>query len=167
MNLRECFDAHGCDKGKRHRYDVFYEPVFSPHRYGSVRILEIGVFGGASLAAWLDYFPVADVIGVDTFQRIPPDQIPILNHPRVSWWKLDSTQAVPDIEKVDFVIDDGSHEISAQVATFHLYKPLLKEGGGYFIEDVRDRREFTQRIGRQDLRFHRGTAGEYLFKVRP
>jgi hypothetical protein len=163
MNLRECFDAHGCDKGtRRHRYDVFYEPVFSPLRYGPVRILEIGVLSGASLAAWVDYFPKAEVIGVDTFQRIPPDQVSILMHPRVSWFKCDSTQVVPDIEPVNFIIDDGSHKAVEQVATFHKYQPLLKEGGRYFIEDVFVPADLT--LGRA-VKCHAGKAGEYLVEV--
>lgn len=164
MNLRECFDKHGCDKGtKRHRYDVFYEPVFSAHRYRPVRILEIGIFSGASLAAWLDYFPLAEVIGVDTFERIPPEHIPILRHSRVSWFKADSTQFVPDISAVDFIIDDGSHKVAAQVATMFLYRSVLKHSGSYFIEDVTDIREFARHC--QYAKASEGAAGEYLIEI--
>jgi cephalosporin hydroxylase len=162
MNLRECFDKHGSDKGtKRHRYDVFYEPIFSPRRYGPVRILEIGIFGGASLSAWLDYFPQAEVIGVDTFQRVPPERIEVLKHRRVSWWKLDSTMAAPDIEPVDFIIDDGSHKSAAQLATLLLYRPLLRADGSYFIEDVTDIDAFNRYA-----KAYRGNACEYLIEIK-
>lgn len=159
MNLRECFDKRGSDKGFRHGYESFYEPRFAPKRHEPLRILEIGVLSGASLAAWLDYFPNAQVIGVDTFKRVPASSVPILSHPRVTWWGLDSTEFVPLIDEVDVVIDDGSHKPEAQLATLALYRRLLKSGGSYFIEDVKDTRAFTY------VTAFRGNAGEYLIEV--
>ena len=38
MNLRQCFDKHGCDRGHRHGYDRVYEGI-RPQR-----LLEVGVF---------------------------------------------------------------------------------------------------------------------------
>jgi hypothetical protein len=134
--MRKCFDRHNCDKGKRHGYERVYEPVFSPVRDQPITLLEIGVFRGASLQAWLDYFPHATVIGVDTFQRVRPGRIEALRHPRVKWFQCDSTQDYPTIEPVDFIIDDGCHDPEAQRATLANFLPLLKAGGRYFIEDA-------------------------------
>lgn len=160
MTLLECFDAHGCDKGtSRHRYDRFYEPIFAPVRLAPLRILEIGIFKGASVAAWIAYFPNAEVIGVDTFERVKPQDVPILRHQRVSWWKLDSTQQVPDIQPVDIVIDDGSHKPHAQLATLGHYRPLLKAAGRYFIEDVIDLTSVPYATA------HMGAAREFLLEV--
>ncbi len=133
--LRKIFDKHGCDKGKRHGYERVYEPVFAPIREQPITLIEIGVFRGESLAAWLEYLPNATLIAVDTFQRVPPRQIPVLNHPRVRWFRMDSTQEAPDVQ-ADFIIDDGCHDPVAQTATLQNYQPLLKPGGRYFIEDA-------------------------------
>jgi hypothetical protein len=94
---------------------------------------------GGSIAAWLDYFPNATICGVDTFQRVPPERVPILTHPRVRWWRCDSAAEVPaDLPQADFIIDDGHHFADWQRKTLANYRPMLKQGGRYFIEDVTD-----------------------------
>ena len=130
--MRECFDRHGCDKGIRHGYERVYEPAFKDIRQEPIRILEIGIFRGASLAAWLDYFPNAAIVGIDTFQRISPHNIPILNHPRVAWHQHNSTTPV-DLGQFDIVIDDGLHTHKAQRKTFECLMPYADR---YYIEDV-------------------------------
>jgi hypothetical protein len=134
--MRKIFDKHRCDKGSRHGYERVYEPVFAPIRTQAFTLLEIGVFRGASLAAWADYFPNATLIGVDTFERVPTHKVPMLNHPRVKWFQMDSTEEAPGIPPVDFIIDDGCHTPEAQLATYQNYRHLLKPGGRYFIEDA-------------------------------
>jgi cephalosporin hydroxylase len=160
MTLLECFDKHGCDKGSgRHRYDRFYEPIFEPIRNEPIRLLEIGIFRGASIAAWLDYFPNAEIIGVDNFERIPPGEIKALKNSRVSFWACDSTALAPQIDKVDFVIDDGSHDPVKQLQTLKMYRPLLKAGGMYVIEDIRN---MSAIANIRPAGFHKGQAGEWI-----
>lgn len=138
MNLCDLFDDNETDKGSfGHRYDRVYEPALAPLRDEPIRLLEIGVLRGGSLAAWVDYFPRATVIGVDTFERVPADSVSILRHPRVKWFRCDSTEGAPEmISPVDVIIDDGLHNPVAQRQTFEAFWPLLKDGGVYFIEDV-------------------------------
>lgn len=131
--MRDCFDRHGCDKGRLHGYERVYELAFKDLRQESLRILEVGIFKGASLAVWVDYFPNATVVGIDTFQRISPEDIPILNHPRVQWHQHDSMRPL-DIGRFDIVIDDGLHTHTAQRKTFE--NLMLCVDGTYFIEDV-------------------------------
>jgi hypothetical protein len=130
--LRETFDRCGCDKGSRHGYERVYEPFFEPIRNEPFRILEIGILRGESLKAWTEYFPNARIVGLDTFERVPEKDIPILEHPRVSWLKHDSTKPL-DLGHFDVVIDDGLHEFAAQRKTFENFFPQC---GTYFIEDV-------------------------------
>lgn len=130
--LRKIFDRHGCDKGSRHGYERVYELLFEPIRLEPLRILEIGILRGASLASWVDYFPNAQVVGIDTFQRVPPEDVPILGHERVTWHKHSSFEPL-DIGHFDIVIDDGLHTHAAQKATFDNFMPYAKH---YFIEDV-------------------------------
>ena len=130
--MREIFDRHGCDKGSRHGYERVYEPAFKDIRNEPLRILEIGIFRGASLAAWLEYFPNATIVGIDTFGRVKPKDIPILNHPRVDWYHHDSTTPL-DIGEFDIAIDDGLHTHAAQRKTLECFAPCADM---YFIEDV-------------------------------
>lgn len=138
LSLRQCFDRHGCDRGSRHGYERVYGPLFEPIRFEPLRILEIGIFRGAGIWAWLDYFPNAVVTGIDTFQRISPERVEVLKHERVQYLKADST-AIPDpsiFRGFDIIIDDGDHRADAQRETFENFRLALKPGGMYFIEDV-------------------------------
>ena len=138
MNLCDWFDYHNTDKGSRgHRYDRVYEPALQSLRDEPIRLLEIGVLRGESLAAWVGYFPRATVIGLDTFERYPEEKVWILRHPRVKFFRADSTEKAPELlSPVDVIIDDGLHNPVAQRQTFEAFWPLLKDGGVYFIEDV-------------------------------
>ena len=57
---------HGTDKASpHHNYLNFYETFMAPLREQPVCLLEIGVYKGASLATWREYFPYARIVGVD------------------------------------------------------------------------------------------------------
>ena len=147
MNLRECFDRHKCDRGGRHGYERVYEPLFSPIRERNLRILEIGIYKGAGISSWLDYFPNATIFGVDTFQRINWNSVAVLKNPRVQWaemntadnpeWVIRAANALEEIgDNYDIIFDDGSHDSEAQRLTFLNFFPKLSPEGYYFIEDV-------------------------------
>lgn len=135
--LSDLFNKYECDKSKKHKYHLVYEPFFETIRYENLNILEIGVFKGNSIEVWLDYFPNAMIYGVDIFTRIKPEDIAVLNHPRVKWAKCDSTvsnvKEWQDI-KFDIIIDDGLHTPEANLKTFRSFKDQLK--GAFFVEDV-------------------------------
>ena len=106
-------------------------------------MLEIGILKGKSIEAVLDFAPHSTVVGIDTFQRIPPSQVPILKHPSVGWIKGSSLdEPSEDFEDIappdgfDIIIDDGLHTHDAQRITFENYFPYLNDNGVYFIEDV-------------------------------
>ena len=140
MTLVESFDKFNCDKGNnRHRYDRVYEPIFEPLRDKEFTVLEIGILGGASIEALLEYAPKAKIVGLDTFERINSNEISILEHPNVTGVKGDSTKPSNDYFKhlhFDIIIDDGLHTHDAQRLTFQNYFPHLSSTGVYFIEDV-------------------------------
>ena len=122
--MRACFDRHQCDKGHRHGYERVYAGL------QPACILEIGVYRGASIAAWLDYCD-AEITCVDLFDRVPPEEIPVLD--RVTWYPGDSTTI--QIEGTfDLIIDDGAHDFISQRRTFQNLWPHCR--GQYFIEDV-------------------------------
>lgn len=141
--MKNSFNKFGCDKGSlRHRYDRVYEPQLKKFKDIEFRMLEIGIFKGNGIKAWLDYFPMVQFIGIDIFTRVKERNIPILNHNRVHWCKQNSMTALSDEfvnlakDKFDVIIDDGLHTHDSQRLTFENLIPFLKNDGVYFIEDV-------------------------------
>ena len=90
MNMLELFKKHGCEK-IWHSYNELYEADFENLRQKNINILEVGTFRGESLNVWLDYFTNANIYTIDTFERVHPTAIPMLNNVRVKYAKLDST----------------------------------------------------------------------------
>lgn len=148
MKLNEIFRKHSCDKDRHHYYEV-YAKDFEPRRNDPINILEVGIHKGSSHSSWVDYFPNAQVYGIDIFTwpdgstRITPEQISILKHERVHWLKADSTLPIySDIKSAwgnvefDFIIDDGLHTPEANTKTFENLIGFLKDDGIFYVEDV-------------------------------
>jgi demethylmacrocin O-methyltransferase len=57
---------YGTDKAS-HGFTRFYDSIFNPQQDGIRLMMEIGVFGGASIQMWAEYFSKATVVGVDNF----------------------------------------------------------------------------------------------------
>ena len=57
---------YGSDKSRDdHDYTAFYQMVLDPIRFDVKKVIELGVSMGQSLQAWNDYFPNAEIIGID------------------------------------------------------------------------------------------------------
>jgi len=91
---------------------------------------------GGSLRMWREYFPNAEIHGVDlNIKRC--DEIP-----GVSLHALDANNHV-EMTKLsqkhgpwDLVIDDGSHTMKHQQSSFVTLWPYVKSDGFYTIEDI-------------------------------
>uniref|UniRef100_A0A6C0C7X5 Methyltransferase n=1 Tax=viral metagenome TaxID=1070528 RepID=A0A6C0C7X5_9ZZZZ len=46
-------------------FTQFYHEIMSPLRDNDVKLLEIGIFNGKSIAMWADYFPNGTIYGID------------------------------------------------------------------------------------------------------
>jgi 23S rRNA U2552 (ribose-2'-O)-methylase RlmE/FtsJ len=120
-----------------HDYLAFYERFFEKWRLKKLRILEVGVFNGASLRTWARYFPQAEIIGADINFRAKRHEaerikIEILDQANV--------QNLVDIGlkhgPFDIVIEDGSHMWEHQTTTLKTLFPFVKPGGLYVVEDL-------------------------------
>lgn len=131
----------GSDKGSWHSYIEFYEEILAPFRLKAQRVLEIGIKTGHSLLMWKDYFPNAEIIGVDIacHNGLDPDQFTLIY----------ADSRVPEefenINNLDIVIDDGSHRLRDQARTFNVFWPKVVSGGLYVIEDIH-RIEYIPRL---------------------
>jgi hypothetical protein len=134
-NLSWLAAVYGSDKGATaHRYVDLYEQHLAPLRRSATKVLEIGIYRGASLQMWRDYFPRAEVIGVDI------KEIPVPG-PRIR--TLVGDQSDPALlaklageGPYDLVVDDGSHHASHIAASFAGLFDAVRPGGFYVIEDM-------------------------------
>jgi hypothetical protein len=125
-------------------YTLFYEALLRDRRNSIARVLEIGIGTpeamahvpgyrpGASLRMWRDYFPNAEIFGVDIDERalFSEDRI------KTVWGSQDQVQSVGG---VDLVIDDASHCPEDQINSASVLFPQLKPGSLYIIEDINNR----------------------------
>lgn len=142
----------GTDKFGYHDYTPNYFKMFAHLKDAPIKVLEIGVGGyadddrgGQSLEVWRDFFPKAEVTGID-IQKKTMDL-----GPRVKI--LQGSQVDPDFLKelvakrgpFDIIIDDGSHRNEHIVASYQMLFPTLNAGGIYVAEDVQT--SFHPRFG--------------------
>lgn len=128
-------------------YTPFYSLLLEPRRLELRKILEVGIgtkeamahvpgyMPGASLFMWRDYFPNANIYGVDVDPRV------VGNFGDSRIFSVLSNSRDPEIaaklfSDFDLVIDDGSHEPDLQMETFLNLFPHVKDGGLYIIEDA-------------------------------
>jgi len=70
LDIIEINKKYQSDKGGKHPYlEKYYSNLFAPIRNNNLNFLEIGVYHGASLKLWRDYFPNANLHGVDFKNR--------------------------------------------------------------------------------------------------
>ncbi|MEQ1859007.1 MAG: class I SAM-dependent methyltransferase [Chthoniobacteraceae bacterium] len=129
--------AFGTDKCSAfHGYAPIYEELLRPLLAQPVRLLEIGVLGGSSIAMWAAWFRHADArfigIDIDTTRCMP------LPDPRITILRASATDPGlwPGIGAQDIVIDDGSHLATEQTAGFQLGWKHVSPGGVWIIEDL-------------------------------
>jgi SAM-dependent methyltransferase len=154
-------DLHGSDKGSlsgrpAHTYTSVYDYLFSPIRFDVKLLLECGIgtnnpnlpatMGingrpGASLRVWRDYFPNAQIIGVDIDKEI------LFTEDRIQTGFVDQT--LPETilnffvslpseyqNNFDIIIDDGLHTFEAAICLLENSFSQLKDNGLYIIEDM-------------------------------
>lgn len=122
---------------RRHDYLKRYNFHFYPIREKVKKILEIGVDRGESLYMWEEYFPNAEIHGLDINKECEK-----FNKGRVKIHIGDQSNKnfLNDLgEKnnfFDIIIDDGSHIHDHIIKSFTSLYPFLKNGGYYVVEDV-------------------------------
>jgi len=116
-----------------------YAQRLDGRRQQPLRVLELGIFSGASLLIWRDYLPNATIVGVDIAE--PParvvgvDRIHVLRGSQDDPAVLDQA-AVAAGGSFDIIIDDASHiGYLTKRSLLYLFPRWLAPGGCYVIED--------------------------------
>lgn len=140
-------------KRKVHNYADFYSLLFDSQRPSIRSVFECGIgtnneslissmgplgSPGASLRVWREYFPNAQVIGVDIDSNI------LFQEERIRTFEMDQTDPVSiqntldriAIKQFDLIVDDGLHTFQAARILFENIITNLAPQGTYVIEDV-------------------------------
>lgn len=130
---------YGSDKNTSHCYIDTYTRLFEGRREQTLNILEIGIFSGASLQIWSEYFPSSNIVGCDI--DLGPVKFGQTN-PSIKMFLSDATteegcQIVKQNGPYDIIIDDGAHTQEAILASINLLASSLRDKDSqYVIEDI-------------------------------
>ena len=126
---------------KKYSYFELYDRLFTEFSGKQPKILEIGVYKGASIQAWKEFFGEdSTIVGIDInpdcgqFDAIKPGI-----HVRIG--SQSDTRFLRNLGDefglFDIIMDDGSHLTHDVITTFnYAFLHCLAEGGVYFIEDL-------------------------------
>ena len=119
-----------------HTYGDSYQEIFSNYEKNSeINLMEIGVQRGGSLKAWRDFFPKANIYGVDIIDVILPEyRMDDITYIFNDIKDASVTEQLKDV-KFDIIIDDGSHFLPDVIAVCNTYLPQLNKGGVLIVED--------------------------------
>ena len=173
--LTNLMNKYGSDKGglnNHHNYSCYYTEIFCLKRKKIKNFLEIGLgtnnvnvpsnMGAkgkplASLRAWKEYFPNANIFGADIDKDI------LKNEDRIQTCFVD--QRDPEtilkmfqefkVEKFDVIIEDGLHEFNANISFFENAIGYLSNDGIYIIEDIfhKDIKKFENYLANTNYQF--------------
>lgn len=168
--LCEIAYKYGTDKCPqlKHTYTPYYHKIWDKKRLNIKKVVELGIGyykgiekiktkydkglnryyqAGASLYTWRDFFPNAQIIGIDIRQET------MFKDDRIKTFVCDAQkkeELVKLINKIgndiDIFIDDGSHKTNDQILTCKIIMPLLKNHVTYIIEDVTWSRKVIEKI---------------------
>ncbi len=125
------------DKSSRtHNYAVKYDAILGARREAVSRVLEIGVFNGASLRMWEEYFQNAQIIGMDNDWRTRKHGVGRASILVGDQSRGDDLDAAARCGPFDLIVDDGSHHWSDQIRSFKHLFGAVRPGGIYIVEDV-------------------------------
>lgn len=118
-----------------HNYLDKYEFFLQNFKARHFNLLELGIFRGDSLRMWQEYFPKADIFGVDIQEgccQYASDRINIIIADLSDEAELAKLHDVhPSV-----IIDDASHLWSHQIKALFSLWHCLPHGGVYIIEDM-------------------------------
>ncbi len=132
------FSNQGKPVAKWLHYLPIYDQLLGPYAGSKVKMLEIGVAQGGSLALWRKFLgDEAVIFGIDIDPKCAAFDG---SDGCVRIGSQDDPKFLRDVaaemKGLDVVLDDGSHVGRHQRASFDVLFPLLNDGGIYIIEDV-------------------------------
>ncbi len=143
MSLLELVDNSRTDKNTTHSYLDLYHFLLQSKKETAKNVLEVGIHKGGSIKLWSDYFPNAQVYGLDIQRRElvweelkNKENIHIYAEQNAYDEFFFKNEFLDKNIKFDFMIDDGPHTLPSMIQFIKLYSQLITEDGILIIEDV-------------------------------
>lgn len=133
----------------KHPFTPIYYDLLKDKRNTFRKVLEIGIGyremalkwrdyrTGASLLMWREFFPNAQIYGIDILERA------LYQDDRIESFICDQTKEADlnDLIRkigsdIDLIIDDGSHLTNDQIFSCKILMPMINKDIIYIIEDV-------------------------------
>lgn len=185
--LCELFKKNLSDKCPEvgHSYSPEYYNLLNENKNNYKNILEIGIGNnelmkpfcgpdynvGASLKAWTEFFPNANIFGLDIRKDV------LFNDKNINCFFTDQSseseleKTILEIKKhsesqsltFDLILDDGSHIYDHMILSFKVLSKYLKINGLYIIEDIQN--QYLQSFidlkidGLEVVKIHKGPKG--------
>lgn len=139
--------VHGTDKASimtrnddsylAHDYLRYYDFLFQTFRDDAFSLIEFGCQKGKSLRMWEDYFPNAEIYGVDLDESTKQNEkgrVHVVIGDATSQETYDTLKAKTGGAFI--ILDDASHAWGDQRRSFELFWDMVRPGGFYVIEDL-------------------------------
>jgi hypothetical protein len=146
VNLKPIAAKYGSDKCAWHSYGRIYDQLFEGKAVRKMLEIGIGYSGllgekyenGASLRMWAEYFPEAEIWGLDirADALVNEGRIHSVQCDQGSIKSLRSAREAVEWGPFDLIVDDGSHLPEHQILTACVFWPTVGPEGRYVIEDV-------------------------------
>lgn len=120
-----------------HDYLRHYDFMFGAFREEKFSLVEFGCFKGESLRMWEQYFPNAEIYGIDldeSTKQYEKGRVHIVIGDATSQDTYDKLKA--ETGGAFIILDDASHAWGDQRRSFELFWDLVSPGGFYVIEDL-------------------------------
>ena len=136
------FINNGKDRG--HGFAKFYETHLNSFKHKKIKILEIGSYSGASAAAFIKFFPNAEIYCLDVNLlnfKYSSKKMHVFgmnsSNNKMMLKFLSKIDFFETIKNFDIIIDDGSHIQSDQLNALNFFYKHVCSGGFYIIEDYK------------------------------
>lgn len=143
MSLLELVDNSRTDKNTTHSYLDLYHFLLQSKKETAQNVLEVGIHKGGSIKLWSDYFPNAQVYGLDIQRKEhvweelkSKENIHVYAEQNAYDEFFFKNEFLDKNIKFDFMIDDGPHTLPSMIQFIKLYSQLMTEDGILIIEDV-------------------------------
>ena len=126
-----------CTTDGANDYLRHYDFLFQAFSGGKFSLIEFGCLKGDSLRTWEQYFPNAEIYGVDLDESTKQNEkgrVHIVVGDATSQETYETLKA--ETGGAFIILDDASHAWGDQRRSFELFWDLVRPGGFYVVEDL-------------------------------